>query len=64
MISLADSYIELRAAYRCAREDEKTSQEADEAEQVVENEEGADASEYLCSCCHLGVVCVWSKLLV
>jgi len=58
MISYADRCTTLGGSYRCAWEEEKTRQEAGEAEKIVENEESPNPSEDLCSCCHLDVVCV------
>jgi len=58
MINHTACYAKLGEAYRCAWENEETSQEADEAEQIVENEKSSDASEELCSCGHLYIVYV------
>jgi len=49
-------YTKLGKAYRCAGEEEETRQEADEAEQIVQDEEGSNAGEDLRSGCHLEVV--------
>ena len=56
MVRHAACYAKLGGAYRCAREDEETRQEADEAEQIVQDEEGSNTGEDLRSGCHLEVV--------